>query len=266
MEIVSIVPTPLAAVFGLLIGSFLSVCVYRIPHGLNIASPTRSFCPTCEKQLKWYHNIPVLSWIILKGKCGYCNNKISIKYPLIEITTMVASVLSFSTFGATFVGAIVFVYISSLIVLSFIDFDFFILPDVITIPSIFISIVLSVINHFYHILPLPFSSTLYISFWGFMAGAGFLFGVAKFYEIVLKKEGLGFGDVKLLATTGILFGPACALYTIFVGSIIGLLSLIGRIFTKTPIHEHFPFGPSLALATVIYIFWGTDTLSWVLGF
>ena len=254
-------------VFGLIIGSFLSVCVYRVPLKISVATPRRSFCPNCKAQLKWYQNIPLLSWVALRGKCSGCSNKISIRYPIIEIIAAIASFGSFTTYGLTFTGFGIFVYCCSLIVLAFIDLEHFILPNVITIPGFFISIAVAIINSFFHVLSPPFSSGIVSSFWGFIAGAGFLYAVARIHLFATKRVGLGFGDVKFLAYTGILFGPQCSLFTIFFGSLLGcLVVLVKAIFVRGTLSREFPFGPYLTIATAIYLFFGTEIMTLWLGY
>lgn len=280
-----------AAAFGLMIGSFLSVCIYRIPHGrvkglaslsdeftgddgedvadeepavneepdesseaLSIFYPRRSFCPNCKEQLKWYHNIPLFGWLILGGQCAFCKDKISFRYPLVELLSAITCVYSFQFFPPA-TAALVYIFCCALIVITFIDIDYYIIPNVITYPGMILAAIIGVGNGYLHWFSFPISDGVMSSFWGLIAGGGFLWLVAKIFYLVKGQMGLGFGDVKLLALVGLLFGPDCALYTIFIGSLIGsvvgglTLMLLGAKFNRP-----LPFGPYLAAGTILYIF------------
>jgi leader peptidase (prepilin peptidase)/N-methyltransferase len=171
-------------ILGAIIGSFLSVCIYRIPYGrvpetldgaestvdqeaaqkkadsqnqqvLTVNSPSRSFCPACKKQLHWYHNVPVLSWICLFGKCAFCKAPISGRYPLVECLSALFAYLSWVQFGATPTAALIYLFCATLIVISFIDYDYFIIPNVISIPGTIIGFAIAVTNHFTGIFVAP---------------------------------------------------------------------------------------------------------------
>jgi leader peptidase (prepilin peptidase)/N-methyltransferase len=263
---------------GLAIGSFLSVCIYRVPLGrvsgvaeegedkregnseffqerVTIAFPPRSFCTSCGSQLAWYCNIPVLSWLFLGGKSHCCKKRISWRYPLVEVLSALFAWLCFTYFGFSPTGILIYLFVCALIVLSFIDLDYFLLPNVITYPTIAVGIVVAVVNQLTHVFSFPIVPGVVASFWGFMAGAGFLYIVAYGYLWLRNKQGLGLGDVKLLAMTGIFFGPEASFYTIFIGSILG--SIIGGTFMmvgRGHVSRYIPFGPYLAAANILYIF------------
>lgn len=251
---------------GLIIGSFLSVCVYRIPNELSICKPARSFCPKCNMQLRWFHNIPLLSWIALRGKCANCQEKISFKYPLVELTTAIFAYLSYTHYGFTATALIIFIFCCSIIVSSYIDMDHMIIPNVITLPGTAIAIVLVAINAYTNIFAPPVVADFKMAFWGFMSGAGFLWIIGTLYLVLAKKDGLGMGDIKQLAYTGILFGPECALYTIFVGSMIGTVAVFARfLISRHSLKQHFPFGPYLSLGTATYLFFGDQIINRYFG-
>ena len=279
----------LSVIFGLFIGSFLTVCIHRLPHGrdegppedlsidglnqadqeeqerlekqraeeekLGINSPPRSFCPHCNKQLYWWHNIPVLSWFLLGGKCFFCKTPIPLLYPFVESLSAFTCFLSFSFFDLQ-TAAVVYIFCCALIVISFIDIKYYIIPNVITFSGMIIGLALATCNHFFHIFSHPVAEDLLDSVLGFVFGAGFLFFVSEVYLRLRGKMGLGMGDVKLLGMTGLCFGASCSLFTIFVGSVIGtiigggLLLIGGQKFAKP-----LPFGPYLALGTAIYLFY-----------
>ncbi len=278
----------LCAVLAAIIGSFLSVCVYRVPfhpsvgllkdlkehaaseklaveecvppqalrHAeLSINNPKRSECPTCGKQLLWWHNIPVISWLLLKGKCHFCKTSISIRYPLVELITVAVALLSIDRFGFTIAALVTFVVCATFLVIALIDYDWYIIPDLISYPGAAISFVLIGINQFFPFLPRPYAPNLVQAGLGVLAGAGFLWAVAFLYKKLRKQEGLGFGDVKLLVMIGALFGPGGALFTIFCGSVLGTVcGLTMILFQRRTMAHPLPFGPFLLLATVIYIF------------
>ena len=271
----------LITVFGLIFGSFLNVCIYRIPRAENFYAdeepldgskpvekpesetplkkfnePARSICPKCENLLYWWHNIPVFSWVILRGKCWFCKEPISSRYIFVEVLTVLLALLTYNSFNLNITSIIIFFFCASLLVISFIDYDFFIIPNVITYPGFLISLIIVGINQFLPIFQPPISHNLYMAFWGVLAGAGFLFFVSEVYLRLRKREGLGMGDVKLLAVTGALFGPECALYSIFLGSLFGSVLGLGAILIgKKEFSQHLPFGPYLAVGTLVYLFY-----------
>lgn len=281
-----------AALFGLATGSFLSVCIYRIPRSredfpelllpidgsepdpavlnapphkvIQIHNPPRSFCPACEQTLRWWHNIPLLSWFLLRGRCAFCKARIPVRYPLVEFLGGLSAYLSVATYGVTPTAGVVFVFCCALIVISFIDYDFYIIPNIISLPGTAIGVGLVALNHFTDVFTYPIVPNLTESLLGFLAGAGFLYLVSEGYMRLRKKEGLGMGDVKLLAMTGVLFGAPGALSTIFIGSLIG--AVVGILFVLCGgrrFSHPLPFGPSLALATYIYLFWGDGILGFL---
>lgn len=280
--------TILCAVVAAIIGSFLSVCVYRVPfhrsvgllddlkehaateklaieecvpaqalrHSeLTINNPKRSECPSCGNQLLWWHNIPVISWLLLKGKCHFCKTAISIRYPLVEIATVGFAFLSIDRFGFTIAALVTFVVCATFLVIALIDYDWYIIPNIISYPGAAMAFVLAGANQYFRFLPLPYVPNFIQAGLGVLAGAGFLWAVAFLYKKLRKQEGLGFGDVKLLVMIGALFGPAGALFTIFCGSVLGTILGIFLILIRRRTMAHpLPFGPFLLLATVIYIF------------
>ena len=256
----------LYAIFGAIIGSFLTVCAHRIPLKESICTPVRSYCTACEQQIQWHHKIPVLSWLALGGKCAHCKAQISMKYPMIEVLTAVVSVLSFSLYGLSPTGFLVFAVSCLLIVCSFTDIEHMIIPNAITYPSILIATALAALNHLTHIFDYPVVPSMLGSFWGLLVGAGFLFIVGKSYSVVKGKDGLGWGDIKQLAYLGILFGPLCALFTIFVGSMLGsVYGLVRAVIIPGSFGKYFAFGPFLSLATLMYFFYGKQVVRFWLG-
>lgn len=281
--------TILAILLGAVIGSFLSVCIYRIPHSrpdivdepteegkepastpskadptLSVSNPPRSFCTSCKNQLLWWHNIPVVSWLILGGRCYFCKERISVRYPTVELLSAIAAVLSISVYGLSATALLIYAFVASLIVLSFIDYDWYILPNSITLPGAVIGFLVGAINHYTAIFSPPVSAGLMDALYGVLAGGGFLFFISEVYFRLRKKEGMGMGDVKLLAMIGAFFGPECALYTIFVGSLLGsILGVFLILFAGRRMSHQLPFGPYLAAATILYLFTSDQLVVWV---
>jgi len=264
----------LALLLGLVIGSFLNVVIVRLPQGGSIAIP-RSQCPNCKQLIHWYDNIPILSYLFLRGRCRRCKQRISLRYPFVEALSGVVCVLLYLKLGLTLDWAILFAFSASLIVLAFIDFDHRILPDRITLNGIWIGILVSV----YLAQPSPLVSRLFRSVgidWanprlialvgsllGAVVGGGLLWGVAEAYLRLRGIEGMGFGDVKMRAMVGAFLGAPLALLTIMIGSLLG--SIVGLLFirlaNKTREYE-LPFGTFLSFAGIIAVLYGEDLVRW----
>lgn len=247
----------ICALFGLLIGSFLNVCVYRVPRRLSVVTPARSFCPTCERQLTWWENVPVITWLILLGRCSCRKGKVSGVYPLVEILSSFAAVWSYLRFGFTPTGVLAFIFAATLIVITFIDFEHRIIPDRISYPGMSIGLLIGGLVELgaFHLVAPPFTSGTFDSLLGFAIGGGFFNVVSYVYWRMTGDMGLGGGDVKLLAFTGALLGWESVPFTIFLGSLLGsvvgitLISLRGG-GRKTEI----AFGPYLSIAALLYVF------------
>ena len=240
--------------FGLILGSFLNVCIYRIPRRQSIVYPP-SNCPECGRQIRFYDNIPVLSYVILLGKCRACAEPIPIRYPLVELVTGLLSAALLMKFGPTPQYPLFLLFCAALLVVSFIDLEHQIIPDVISLPGILLGFALSALG---------FTGVGWLdSLIGIVGGGGVLFLVAILFERITRKEGMGGGDVKLLAMMGAWMGwralPFIILISSFTGTVIGGGSLLvsGRSY-RTKI----PFGPFLSLAALIYLFFGTEFVSW----
>lgn len=244
-------------ILGAVVGSFLNVCIFRIPAGESIVTP-RSRCPFCGSSIKWYQNIPVLSYLLLCGKCAQCKTSISVRYPMVEVITGGLFVFVLYSFGLQWATVVYWLLVSALVVITFIDLDRQIIPDVISLPGIVIGFLCS-----FAIPWLSWSDSLV----GILLGGGSLFLVAVLYEFLTKKEGMGGGDIKLLAMLGAFLGWKAILPIIFISSLAG--SLIGiplMLVKKADSKLAIPFGPFLALGALIYLFWGQQLVSWYLGF
>lgn len=239
-------------IVGLVVGSFLNVCIYRIPRKISIIKPA-SYCPSCGNSIRPWHNIPVLSFLLLKGKCAYCGTKISLRYPLVEMLNGIFYVLAYLNFSLPAL-AFVLIFISALIVISFIDLDFQIIPDQISIPLIFIGLILSVLPH----NSLNLAQDIKDSLIGIVVGGGSLLIVS-----LISKGGMGGGDVKLNAAVGAFLGWKSALLTIFIGSLAG--SIVGIVILKKTGSRKIPFGPFLSLGACVCLFFGEKILNWYFG-
>ena len=239
------------SVVGLLIGSFLNVCIYRLPRRESIVFPA-SRCPACGARIRSWDNVPVLAWFWLRGRCRDCGGAISWRYPLIEAVNGAVYGLIVWRFGLSAEAVVYAAFFSTLLVVTVIDLDFQIIPDRISLPGI----------------PIAFACALWlgrITWWESMLGAAL--PAALFLAIViLSRGGMGLGDVKLIAMIGALVGWKLALLTILVGAVAGSIVGIGlMVFQGKGRKTAVPFGPFLSLGAVISVVCGTPLIQWYLG-
>ena len=235
----------------------MNVCIYRLPREESIVLPG-SHCPHCDRPIKFYDNIPLFSYLLLKGKCRYCGVPISLQYPIVEGVTAFFSLLMFLRYGPSLDYFFFFAFISGLILITVIDLFHQEIPDVVSLPGIGVGLIGSLI--------LPQISFLQ-SLGGMLLGGGILFLVAFGSQWLFKREGMGGGDVKLLAMIGAFLGWKAVILTIFlsslIGSIVGVLIMIlkGKNFKYA-----IPFGPFLSLGAILSLFWGEQIVRWYLTF
>jgi leader peptidase (prepilin peptidase)/N-methyltransferase len=216
-----------AFIFGAVVGSFLNVCIFRMPAKTSIVKPL-SQCPHCHHPVRFYDNIPLISYIVLRGKCRDCGGKISWRYPVVEFITAILSLLLFLRFGLTFNFLIFFVFTAVLIVITFIDLDHQIIPDVLTLPGIpifFLAAIFLVKNPW----KVPWQEALI----GLLIGGGMLFTIAYIYQLITKREGMGGGDIKLLAMIGGFLGWKSLIFILLVSSFSGAIVGIAAMARKT---------------------------------
>ncbi len=243
----------LVFVFGICIGSFLNVCIFRLPESKSIVRPG-SMCPNCSTPIRFYDNIPILSYIALRGKCRYCKAAISFRYPVVEFISGLFAVGIFLKYGIGLEAVIYYTFTAALLVITFIDVDHQIIPDVITLPGIPLFFAAS--------FALP-KITLVESILGILIGGGSLFLVAWLYHLLTRKEGMGGGDIKLLAMMGAVIGWKGAFFTIFVASAIGTVAgLLIILKTRKTMKLAVPFGPFLAIGGIAYILFGPQLIAW----
>ena len=240
-------------VMGLCIGSFLNVCIYRLPLSKSIIHPG-SMCSNCGTPIAYYDNIPVLSYLWLKGRCRQCRTKIPLRYPMVELLAGLLALGTYLRFGQPIESLVYFLFFAVLVVVTFIDLDHRIIPDIITLPGIPICFAAS-----FALSEITYKESLL----GIVIGGGSLFLVAWTYSIITKKEGMGGGDIKLLAMMGAIVGWKGVLFTIFVASLAGTLAgLAVMLQTRKDMKLAVPFGPFLSIGCIAYIFFGTPLIAW----
>ncbi|MBI4238229.1 MAG: prepilin peptidase [Deltaproteobacteria bacterium] len=256
-------PYLLVGLFGLCIGSFLNVCIVRIPHDQSIHRP-RSHCPQCRAPIRWFDNIPVFSFLLLWGRCRQCRAPISWRYPLVELLTAAAALAVFFKFPEPLPWAIwFFLFIAPLIAITFIDLEHLIIPDAFSLSGIILGLaarpILAVEGQRL--------DALLDGLIGVVVGGGFLWLVAAVYERLRKQEGLGGGDVKLIAMLGAFLGWKAVLFILLMSSLLG--SLVGVVviaILRKGLRFAIPFGPFLAVAGILYLFFGETLVTWYLSF
>ena len=255
-------------IFGSVVGSFLNVCIHRMPKSESVVWP-RSHCPKCAKRIPGYDNIPFVSFILLKGRCRFCKEKISWRYPLVELITALLSLAFFTRYGLSYNFFFYVVLASALIIATFVDIPHRIIPDEVSIGGLIVGFILNSIRGF-NLTPLSFSfKPMLSSLAGMIVGAGIIYLTGWLFDLVYFKllknppingetESMGGGDVKLLAMIGAFLGWPRALLTFFIapffGAIIGIITLITK-------KDHtIPYGPFLSLAALISIFFSNQIL------
>lgn len=240
---------------GACLGSFANVIIYRWPLGLSFVSP-RSRCSSCQHQVSWRDNIPLVSWLLLRGRCSHCQAKFSIRYFLIELLMALLFVAAYRFIGLQWYLLEVLIFIFGIVTASFIDLDHFLLPDFLTLSGIVVGLVGAFLNP---------ERQFFDALIGVVIGGGFLWATAYFYFLVRKEEGMGGGDIKLLAWIGAILGWKAIPFVIISSSLLGsVIGLIHASRSKTGMKTMIPFGPYLALGGVLYLFGGESLGLWYL--
>jgi len=244
-------------ILGLIVGSFSNVCIYRIPKNESIIFPA-SHCPKCHSPIKPTDNIPLLSYILLKGRCRNCKSKISIQYPIVELLTGLIYLIIYLIYGLNIQTLIYIILSSSLIIIAFVDLNEQVILGVLSLPGIAIGLILS-------------SFVPYISFinsaLGVLVGGGIILIIRFAGSVIFKKESMGLGDIELAAMVGAFLGWRYIIISLFLGFFLGALAGIILILSKIKSREDVvPFGPFIVLGSFITLFWGEKILSWYLGF
>lgn len=242
---------------ALCLGSFLNVVIHRLPIGESIVTP-RSRCPACRKEIPWYWNMPLVSYLLLRGKCSNCGIHISLRYPLVELITAILFTLAAALQPEYLAWPFHFYFLGAVVACTFIDYDHWILPDKITLPGIVIGLVSAFFVPEHGII----SALL-----GTLFGGGILYLVAWGYLALTGKEGLGGGDIKYLAMVGAFLGVQGAMITLIFGSMVGSVVGIFLMLLKGKKGETaIPFGPFLAGGSLLAFFFGEPVWRWYFGF
>lgn len=257
----------LAALLGLVLGSFATCAAYRLASGGSVTSPARSFCPACGHTLSWRENIPLLGWLLQGGRCRFCRAKISLRYPLTELASAGFALAAASLFGPGWHFLVSVAFGTLLLVLSLIDLETYLLPDVLTLPGAALALFASTL--------LPRAHTLGVG-WrlaglGALAGGGGLWLIAWTYRRIRGEDGLGLGDAKLMLLVGALLGPVAVPLTLFAGALLALP--VGLVVARRAasqgegegLRTALPFGPFLCAGAAAFLLAGPQFLRWWLG-
>ena len=243
-------------VLGCCVGSFLNVCIHRMPREESIVAPG-SRCPKCRAPIAWYDNVPLLSYLMLRARCRRCRTPISWRYPVIELVTGVSAVGVFLQFGAGVAGWVYFAFVCALITVSVIDLDFQIIPDEISLGGLVLGVVLSLVFPSLHGTA-SWLVGLKRSVVGVLVGGGLLYGTGMLGDFLFKKESMGGGDIKLLAMAGSILGWKLVTLTFFLAPMLALLpGLIVLVFKRSHV---IPYGPFLSLGLILSLFVGDELL------
>ncbi|RLB30986.1 MAG: prepilin peptidase [Deltaproteobacteria bacterium] len=241
---------------GAIIGSFLNVCIVRLPKRESLIRPS-SHCPHCNEPIRFYDNIPIISYIHLAGKCRHCNKRISLRYPIVEGLTGLMTVALFMRYGPSVQFLLLLLFSAALLIITFIDLDHQIIPDVVSIPGIPCGVAASLL--------IPTISWL-DSLLGILVGGGLLLLIAVGYKWITGREGMGGGDIKLLAMMGAWLGWKAIPFILLASSLIGILIGGGSgLVLKKGLKTKIPFGPFLSISSIIYIFFGPELIKWYIA-
>ncbi|HYC52852.1 MAG TPA: prepilin peptidase [Gemmatimonadaceae bacterium] len=268
-----------AFILGAIVGSFLNVCIARWPRDLSVIRP-RSKCPYCGHQLSWYENVPLVSWLVLRGRCRCCDEPISIQYPLVELTVAMTWLLSYMQFGTTLTALRIAVFATILLGIAITDLKHYLIPDGFTVFGLFFLLATSVLA-LYMGDELLFVGP-YDALVGACAGAGLIAIVGWLGEVALKREAMGMGDVTLMAFAGAALGPSRAIVTVFAGALLGAVAFVAIVYPVARARQSgyreqtelalggggfeaplVPFGVFLAPAALVALLWGDALLLWL---
>ena len=236
-------------VFGSLWGSFANVCIYRLPENKGVVRG-RSSCPKCKNSIKWFDNIPLISFILLKGKCRNCNNPIALQYFIVELIGSISFVAIYHFFGVTLTTLLLLILSVIFIIIFFIDLKHFIIPNVLTFTLMFVGFIKSFDPNLNKAIFPNYINSLIGGVFGYLI----IWLIIYFYKKVRKKEGMGLGDAKLLSAIGFWFGWLSIPFTIFISSLVALILVIPSILNKSrEMTSQIPFGPYIIIGCIIYV-------------
>ena len=259
-----------AFALGACIASFLNVVIWRVPRSESIVSPP-SHCPKCNAPIRWYQNIPILSWLALRGKCANCKAPISPRYILIETLGGVLFLATFWKYGLTLATPVMWIWIALMIVGSMIDFDHKLLPDFVTVGGMILGLLfhglISVVQFLHDSNIRLFDYSIIQSACGLVFGFGLLWLIRFLGSKAFKREAMGLGDVFLMGAVGALFGPVAVLFTLILSSVFGSIVGVGMVaLSKTKFGKfvEIPYGPYICLGCLTWMFWGPELVGWYL--
>ncbi len=237
----------LVIILGALWGSFANVCIFRLPKEKGVVSG-RSYCPKCKKKIVWYDNIPIISFFLLGGKCRKCKKSISIQYVIVEAINIVSFITIYYFFGISVITVLLMMLSISFLVIFFIDFEHFIIPNVLTFPMMIVGFLKSFDPNLPSLFPNYINSLI-----GGLFGYGVIWSIIYFYKQLRKKEGMGLGDAKLLAVVGFWFGWISIPFVLFLSSVLALLWVAPDLIKKSKkLTSQIPFGPYIILASILF--------------
>ena len=238
----------LIILIGSLFGSFANVCIYRLPLEKSVIGG-RSYCPKCKKEIAWYDNIPIFSYLIIGGKCRKCKNTISPKYLIVELVNAISFLIIFLIFGISITSTLLMILALIFLIIFFIDLKHYIIPNVLTFPLMVLGFIKSFGPNLNSIFPNYINSLI-----GGIFGYVIIWSIIFFYKQVKNKEGMGLGDAKLLAVIGFWFGWIAIPFVIFSSSIIALISVVPSLLNKTrKFSSQIPFGPYIVIGCILYV-------------
>jgi len=261
--------TILSFLWGACVGSFLNVCIYRIPNDLSIVAP-RSHCPHCKAKLRWYHNIPILAYLVLRARCAFCGARIAPRYVLVELLVGVLFLLAWlklplvtevpplglAAAATPWQVPVYWLIVWGLVLGTFVDLEHLIIPDRVTLGGIVAGLALSPLVPALHGVDGALHAFL-LALLGLAVGWGLLWGVAAAGRVVFKREAMGFGDVKLMGAVGAFFGWQGVLFTLMASSLAGSVVGIALVASgRKEMQSRIPYGPYIALAALVWMYWG----------
>ena len=233
---------------GGLWGSFANVCIYRLPLDKGVALG-RSYCIKCKKQIVWYDNIPIISYLLIEGKCRKCKKKISFQYPLVELLNILTFVIIYFFYGITFTTILLITLSLAFLIIFFIDLKHFIIPNNLTYPMMILGFVKSFDPNLNSLFPNYVNSLI-----GGFFGYGIIWLIIFFYKVLRNKEGMGLGDAKLLAVIGFWFGWISVPFILFSSSVVALISVMPSLLNKSKkLSSEIPFGPFIIIGCILYV-------------
>jgi len=237
----------LVIILGALWGSFANVCIFRLPKEKGVVSG-RSYCPKCKKKIVWYDNIPIISFFLLGGKCRKCKKSISFQYAIVEAINIVSFITIYYFFGISVITVLLMMLSISFLIIFFIDFEHFIIPNVLTFPMMIVGFLKSFDPNLPSLFPNYINSLI-----GGLFGYGVIWSIIYFYKQLRKKEGMGLGDAKLLAVVGFWFGWISIPFVLFLSSVLALLWVAPDLIKKSKkLTSQIPFGPYIILASILF--------------